>query len=98
MDFNIKIILSLLLLISAGLVLYPQINDYLQLVRNFNFSNALQPAGQIIGFSLLFFIAFCVIWAIPETNTKKPKTKTEEMLEEGFVFNVETGKWEKSKA
>ena len=95
---NGRTILSVLLIISAILVLGVSIYNYSQIPNGYyTYDTKNQLFIQIFGFGVLFFVVFCVIWAIPETTTNKPKTKTDEMLEKGYVFNVETGEWEKPK-
>jgi hypothetical protein len=122
-----KEFLSVLLIISAILVLGVQFNSYYQIPYNSLTSDTKnQLFAQILGLFLLFFVVFFVIWEIPETTTGKrttfpettiPETQTtllethghrtekkqidfkeentNEMLENGYVLNVETGKWEK---
>jgi len=63
-----KTVLIVVLIISAGLLLYPQINSYSKISDNKTIDAKNQLAEQIFGFFLLFFVVFCVIWAIPETE------------------------------
>lgn len=64
--------------------------------------------SEIFAILILYFVVFCIIWAIPETkekevgfetskaNTQPFKEKNvDKMIENGYVLNVETGKWEK---
>lgn len=107
--------LSVLLIVSAILVLASEINIYNQISPLTNgFGLRYQVEILSLGLGLLFFIVFCVIWAIPETtigrrfpethrhNTEKEQINfkeenADEMLEKGYILNVETGKWEKPK-
>jgi hypothetical protein len=71
MDVYAKIGLSLLLFLSAGLLLYPQINSFLQNggLRN-DSQDQLFEFEQIVGFFVLFFVILWIIWAIPNTEKR----------------------------
>jgi large-conductance mechanosensitive channel len=118
LDLKVKIILSFLLLVSLILFEYYPIKA---LQQSSNLSNQYGiPTDttslwlEIFAMLILCFVVFCVIWAIPETTTRKRTEKKEvgfetdkastqpfkeknvdEMIENGYVLNVETGKWEK---
>lgn len=66
MGCEVKILLSLLLSVSAFLLLSPQINTYSQIPDDRLAHDAKnQLAEQIAGFSVLFFVGFCALWSIP---------------------------------
>jgi hypothetical protein len=77
-DKMYKGILSILLVISALLVLYPQVNNFSEIPINALTTDAKnQLFSNIIGLCLLFFVVFCAIWAIPETTVRQ-RTEQEE--------------------
>lgn len=71
MDAFVKVIVSTLLFLSASLVLYPQINSFLQNggLRN-DSQDQLFEFEQIVGFFVLFFVILWIIWAIPNTEKR----------------------------
>jgi hypothetical protein len=111
MNEETKAILSIFLIISALLMLVPEIITYGNTPDNkLTIDAKNQLLFQMIGLFLLFLVVSCVIWAIPETTTGKPTTRErrtvkeqidskeehlQEMLENGYVLNMESGKWEK---
>jgi hypothetical protein len=66
MNNNIKGILTILLMVSGGCLALPAINN-----PRLGYTYVDATVCREIGFSLLFFVILCVIWAIPKLERKK---------------------------